>query len=370
MDNLSIDSNKYNNLELDDKYNNYDKYDKKIIYYMTGGRQDSYDIIHYKDGISRKKTKDGFFYYHIKNNKEIAKSDLERIKKLKIPPAWTNLWVSNDPKSDIQAIGIDIKGRKQYRYHHIHIEKAEKEKFLRLIDFIKAIPKLEYVLKQHTKLGVYDKLKVISTMLKVLKETHMRVGKEQYAKENRSYGLSSLKKSHLTFAGDIIRFNFMGKSKQRLNYTLFNPEIKSHLQILLKLEGDKLFQYIDDDTKIKKVTDSDLNEYIQQFMGIEFTIKDFRTFAANYYFIKSLLNETKKRLPKDDKAKKKNILNALKTTARYLKHTRAISKKSYVMNFAIELYQNDPEFFTSRKYEDVKEVLQEVLKNYKKNILE
>jgi DNA topoisomerase-1 len=335
---------------------------------LIGGREDSYDIRNYKDGIFRKKINDKFIYYYIKNNNEISQKDLNRIKKLGIPPAWENLWVSNDPKSKIQAVGIDSKGRKQYRYHTEYIEIAEKKKFLRLLDFIKSLPNLENYIKIHSKLNIYDKLKVITTMLKIVKLTYMRVGKEQYARENKSYGISSLKKTHMKISGDIINFNFKGKSKQRLNYILINHDIKSHLQILQKLEGEKLFQYIDIDNKIKKISDKDLNEYIQTFMGKDFTIKDFRTYAANYHFINFLLNETKKRLPKNDKIKKKNILKSLKQTAKFLKHTKAISKKSYVMNFIAEFYMNNSGFFVSRKYDNPNEVLLELLKLYKKSI--
>ncbi len=336
--------------------------------FQDGGREDSFDIRNYKDGIFRKKVNDKFIYYYIKSNKEISEDDFIRIKKLGIPPAWENLWVSNDPKSKIQAVGIDSKGRKQYRYHSEHIELAEKEKFLRLYDFIKAIPKLEENMEKHSKLNIYDKLKVITTMLKIVKLTYMRVGKEQYARENKSYGISSLKKSHMTIVGEIIYFNFKGKSNQRLNYKLINNEIKNHLQILEKLEGEKLFQFIDVDNKIKKLHYTDLNEYIQTYMGEEFSIKDFRTYAANFHFIDSLLKETRKRLPKNDLTKKKNILNSLKKTAKFLKHTKAISKKSYVMDFILELYMNNPTYFNKIKYNNTDLVLLDLLKEYKKSI--
>lgn len=335
---------------------------------QDGGRPDSYDIRNYKDGIFRKRVNDKFVYYYIKNNKEVSEKDYSRIKKLGIPPAWEAVWVSIDSKSKIQAVGIDAKGRKQYRYHTDHIEIAEKQKFVRLLDFIKALPVLENYIKIHSKMGIYEKYRVITTMLIIVKLTYMRVGKEQYARENKSYGISSLKKTHLKINGDTINFNFKGKSKQRLNYTLKNPELKSHLQLLEKLEGEKLFQYIDIDNKIKRITDKDINEYIQMFMGKDFSIKDFRTYAANYHFINALLNETKKRSPKDDKTKKKNILKSLKKTAKYLKHTKSISKKSYVMNFIMELYINNPNYFVEKKNYDTNDVLLDLLKLYKKSI--
>ena len=335
---------------------------------MYGGRDESYDIRNYKDGIFRKKINDKFIYFYIKNDKEVTDKDLERIKKLGIPPAWENVWVSNDPKSKIQAVGIDSKGRKQYRYHNDHIEIAEKKKFIRLYDFIKSLPILETNIDKHSKLNIYDKNKVITTMLKIIKLTYMRVGKEQYARENKSYGISSMKKKHMKINGDIVIFNFKGKSNQRLNYILVNNDIKTHLQILEKLEGEKLFQYIDEENKIKKVTDMDLNHYIQEFMGKDFTIKDFRTYAANYHFINYLLNETKKRLPKNDKIKKKNIVKSLEKTAKHLKHTKSISKKSYVMNFIVELYMNNTEYFIKNKYSETNEVLLDLLKLYRKSI--
>lgn len=334
-------------------------------------RQQSYDERNYENGIYRKKVGDKYEYYYIKDDTTVLKKDLERINKLRIPPAWTEVWVSRDNKSNIQAIGIDEKGRKQYRYHEIHIQEAEKQKFLRLIDFIKNLSKLEEFIRQHKKNPIYSKFRVISTMLMIVKETNMRVGKEQYARENKSYGISSLKKNHMKIVGDVINFRFKGKSKQRLSYTIRSPELKHHLSLLLKLEGDKLFQYIDEETDtIKKITDSDLNEYIQQHMGEQFTIKDFRTYAANQHFISALLNETKKRTPKNEKVIKKNILKAIKTTARNLKHTKSISKKSYILNFAIELYRTNPEYFIDRKYDNHMDVLLDILKLYKKEVLD
>lgn len=343
----------------------------EYIKFMFGGsnNEPSYDEKHYSTGIIRRKIREGYDYFYVINDKPVTKSDLDRINKLRIPPAWTDVWVSGDPKSDIQAIGLDSKKRKQYRYHDKHIEKADKQKFLRLFYFIKAIPILEKILRKHHKLGVYDKNKVIATMLTIVKELHLRSGKEQYAKKNKSYGISSLKKRHIKIDGDIVRFRFKGKSNVKHSYTLYNPFVKNHLKILLKLQGDKLFQYIDENNYIRKISDIDLNQYIQQYMGNKFTIKDFRTYGANYYFVKALLQETRKRTPKNKKIMKKNILNAIKISAKHLGHTKAISKKSYVMSFCIEMYQENPEFFIKRKYENTNDILLELLTLYKHKVL-
>ena len=333
----------------------------------------SHDVKHLHEGIGREKKGDNYIYFYIDNGKEVTNKDLERIKKLKIPPNWEDVWVSRDVNSPIQAIGTDAKGRKQYRYHQVHIEKAEKEKFSRMYAFIKAMPRLNQVLEKDNKLVFYDKNRVISLMLQIVRDYQMRVGKEIYAKQNKSYGISSLRKKHVKIGPNVIYLKFKGKSNQKLHYTINDEAYIKDIKMLMKLQGDHLFQYIDIDDngieRIKNITDKDLNEYIQKNMGSEFTIKDFRTFGANLYFIKSLLNETKRRTPKDRKSIKKNLLNAFKTTARQLKHTGSVSKKSYIMNFAIELYQNNPDFFVEHKNEDPIKFLIDILKMYKKNIL-
>lgn len=342
---------------------------RNVLQFLSGGYkgEQSYDEKHYETGIIRIDSNSSFKYYYVKTYKPVNKDDLERIRKLGIPPAWKNVWISGDKKSNIQVVGLDSKNRKQYKYNDNYIVKAEKKKFLRLFEFIKSIPKLDSILKKHSKLHVYDKNRVIATMLYLVKELHFRVGKEQYAKKNKSYGVSSLKKSHVKMGGtdDMIQFHFKGKSHQYHHYTLHNPIIKNHIKMLLKLQGEKLFQYIDENNLIFRVTDSDLNQYIQTFMGKDFTVKDFRTYAANYHFIKALLNEIKKH----GESVKKNIINSIKVSAKHLGHTKNISKKSYIMSYSIDLYTKHPEFFIGHKYDDPLDLLILILKNYKKNIL-
>jgi DNA topoisomerase I len=333
-------------------------------------RAPSYDVEHHFEGISRKKIQGNrFIYYYIKSGKPITKKDLQRINSLKIPPNWENIWISMNPRSTIQVVGEDTKGRKQYLYHRKHIETAEKEKFLRLYKFIKAIPILNNKMKMHETLSPYEKKRVIVTIIQIIQALYLRVGKEKYARENRSYGVTSLKKKHLHIVSpNEVKFRFKAKSHQRVSYTLTNKKIIQHLMQLKKLEGEKLFQYVNENGKIMHVNDVDLNEYIQRYMGKEFTAKDFRTYAANFQFVKALLNETKKRKPKNEKRIKKNILEARKTTARYLRHTLSISKKSYIINFAMELYQLKPDYFMQNKDADPTVILTDILEKYKKHI--
>ena len=318
-----------------------------------------------KDGIF--KVKDEYFY--IKTKKKVSSHDLRRIKNLHIPPAWVKIWISSQPSSSIQATGIDQGEKKQYIYHQHHIELAEQKKFLRLYDFIKAIPKLNRRLLLHEKLQPYQPYRVIATMLSIVRLLHIRAGKEHYAKVHKSYGISSLRKKHIKFQGDTIILRFKGKSNIYHHYTLHDKKIANHLKMLYKLSGDKIFQYINDKEEIHSISDTDLNMYLQKYMGEQFTIKDFRTYASNFYFIKALMIETIKRTPDTEHAIKKNISRAFLSTAFYLRHTKAISKKSYIMNFAINLYMNHPSFFIDRKIKKTDDILLEILKLYKQKLL-
>jgi DNA topoisomerase-1 len=333
----------------------------------------SYDERHYEDGIYRQRNGSTFEYYYINNDEKVSNKDIERIKGLKIPPAWIEVWIARDPSSAIQAIGRDSRGRKQYRYNRIHIEEADHKKFIRLRNFIKQLPPFNKILMEHSKLPMYEKNRITSLMIRIVQDHNLRLGKNIYARTNKSYGISSLRKRHVTIYNNTVILKFMGKSKQKLHYTISNPFYVKSIRMLMKLDGDRLFQYVTTTPggreKVSNICDADLNKYIQEHMSSDFSIKDFRTHGANYYFIKSLLSETRKRAPKNRKVIKKNLSNAIKSTARQLKHTGAVSRKSYILEFAIELYQNTPEFFVEKKNEDPNIVLLLLLKTYQKNMI-
>lgn len=313
-----------------------------------------------------------FKYYYTKNKQEVSKEDLERINKLGLAPAYTDVWVSEDPNSKIQATGMDAKGRKQYRYHPRHIEVANEDKFLRLFKFIKSMPKLDEKMIEDRKLTLYSKNRTISVMLLIVKELNIRVGKECYAQTNKSYGISSLKKSHVTLTNNdtVVKFNFKAKSNKQVSYTIKDEEIVNEIKQLLNLEGEKIFQYISDNNNTIRVSDTDLNQYIQNYMGKIFTCKDFRTYAANFYFVKALLMETKKRSPKNKKIIKQNLNAAQENTAFYLRHTKAISKKSYTMVLIRDMYNDNSEWFIENKNRQPLNVLIDLLKIFKDKIKE
>jgi len=216
----------------------------------------------------------------------------------------------------------------------------------------------------------YTKERTITVMLNIVKELNMRVGKEVYAQKNKSYGISSLKKSHIKIDENnlIAKFNFKAKSNKIVQYTLDSPEIVKELILLMKLDGEKMFQYKSESGNILRVTDVDLNQYIQNKMGKGFTAKNFRTYAANFYFIKALLKETRSRTPSNLKIAKKNLSLAQENTAFYLRHTKSISKKSYTMDLIRDMYLSDPDYFIKNKHKQPLTILIELLKIFKNNL--
>lgn len=318
------------------------------------------------------KPKIKFHYYYLYNKKPVSKEDQNRIDKLGLAPAYEDVWISEDPKSKIQATGIDAQGRKQYRYTPEHIKKATSNKFLRLYKFIKLVPKLYIAMDEDIKKPLYSKERTITVMLGIIKELNMRVGKEIYAQKNKSYGVTSLKKSHVKFEKKrdntlIAKFNFKAKSNKIVQYTLDNQLLIKELIELMKLDGEKLFQYKKDNI-VLRVNDVDLNHYIQQHMGKSFTAKDFRTYAANYYFVKAILKETRNRTPNTQTIAKKNLSLAQENTAFYLRHTKSISKKAYTMELIRDKYLADPDYFIKNKYKQPLTILTELLKIFKENI--
>ena len=311
------------------------------------------------------------------DDRPVTQKEQERIDKLGLAPAYKNVWVSDDPESKIQATGMDDKGRKQYRYHPDHVKEATDGKFLRLYKFVKAMPKLESALQRDMQREPLSKERVTALMLRIVQELNMRVGKECYAKTNKSYGVSSLERRHVKVADGKATFNFKAKSNKQVQYTLVEPQLVNEIKHLLDNVQDgpdgKLFQYKrtglteseDSESKFGRVTDADLNSYLQQHMGKEFSCKDFRTYAANFYFIKALLKETRNRKPDTVKATKQNLNAAQETTAFYLRHTKSISKKSYTMDLIRDMYLTNPDFFVENKNKQPLTVLLEVLRLFK-----
>ena len=308
-----------------------------------------------KKGIIKKNNK----YYYTDTKKEVCSVDQERINKLRIPPAWTDVWVSKDSKSKLQAYGYDVKGKKQYIYHENHIKKSTKKKYDRLSKFIDKMSKLEKSIEKDMKIKEYSREKVIALMLFIMKHIHIRVGKECYVKMNKSYGLASLRKKHMTLKDGKIIFKFKGKSNKHLTYKFRSERVFNMLKKLKTFPSERLFQYKEDDN-YKRLTYSDLNEYLKNNMGEDFTCKDFRTYAANVAFIKHILQF--QTIPKTKKETKDNIKEAIEYTSDLLKNTPSIAKKSYISHTIIQKYEKNPRFFKNNEDKEITEIIRMILK--------
>lgn len=295
--------------------------------------------------IYRKSKGKQWVYYY--NNKLITNpKKLERIRKLCIPPMWINVEINSNPSDKVQAMGIDKKGRKQYIYHDTWIKNSSDQKYLRMAQFIKAIPKLLKKLQQDYRLDDDNKLKILAIMVKIIKMIHIRIGSDIYAKENKSYGLTTLEKRHVIIENDnLCIFKFKGKSGIDHKLSLRDKMIKDTLKYLLKIKGNYLFQYKQNNI-IYKISSKCVNNYINSIMGKNFTAKDFRTYGANYNFLKYLM---KCDLGKSKKDHQYNIKKALHFSSKKLGNTETICKKSYVMKFLIDKYYENPEEFHNIK---------------------
>lgn len=344
--------------------------------YQSGGdKMPSYDESHYEQGISRKENKDGTYSYtYNNNNKEVSNQDLERIKKLRIPGTWKNVWINQDPNYRLQVIGIDPHKKKQYIYTKEHKDKKKDQKYKTLEKLIGLIGKINKILDEHQKLPKFNKNRVLSTMLMIIMMTGIRAGKEFYAKRNDTYGLCSLRKKHITFNDNKNEITIKFKGKKNVFHThtvLLNDKMYEELKNLSKLylnkekkDEDKLFNYVDKGETIK-LNEFDLNDYIHDYIDKSIVIKDFRTYLVNYTYIKNLLfftNEIFK--SKDEKTAKKIkeiIKVSIENTADFIQHKPQICKNSYIYDYITEFYKNNVDYFIDNKNNKVFDILKDII---------
>ncbi len=325
--------------------------------------------INFDKGIGRKKVGDKKYeYFYNSTGKNISKSDQERINKLRVPPNLKKVWVSLDSKSHVQAVGYDDAGRLQYIYHEYWKKMTEQNKYLRLKEFIKQYPKLKKYIKEKANPKSYDKESVYAMLIYMLAKINIRVGSNKYAKRYKSYGLTTLLKSHVKKKNGNIHLVFLGKSKQKHNIKIENKLIKEFIISQLMLENDKLFHFVKN-KKVKNIYSDELNSIIKSIMGQVFFAKDFRTYSANIYFLKYIKEISVKTQSKlNNKSQiKKNLLYALGKTAERLGHTRAMTRKSYVMDFLQAMYVENPYDFT--RFQNPNKFLLDILSKKEKELI-
>jgi DNA topoisomerase-1 len=287
-------------------------------------------LVHASDeepGIRRQRRGRSFAYF-LPNGKRITKrGEIDRIAALAIPPAWTDVWISPEPGGHIQATGRDIKGRKQYRYHPLWITCRDEAKYGNLSRFADALPKLRKRIDDDLSRRGLDFEKVCASVVWLLDRTLIRVGNSAYARDNKSFGLTTLRDRHVDIEGSQLRFDFRGKSGKHWRLRLADRRIARIVRGAQELPGQKLFQYLDEEGARHPLTSQDVNDYIRQAAGEDFTSKDFRTWAGT---VRALDQFAATELPAT-KAEQARVANAIiDEVAARLGNTRAVCRRCYI----------------------------------------
>ncbi|GAB3773584.1 DNA topoisomerase IB [Ramlibacter monticola] len=286
-------------------------------------------------GIRRERKGDAFEYLRPGGERLRDEASLERIRKLAIPPAWTEVWICNRANGHLQATGRDARGRKQYRYHPQFREVRESTKYEHMLEFAQALPAIRGRLAEHMALRGLPREKVLATVVHLLETTLIRVGNDDYARENRSYGLTTLRNPHVKVEGSELRFQFKGKSGKTWRLQVKDRRIAKIVRACQDLPGQRLFQYLDEQGEVREVTSADVNAYLREVTGSDITAKDFRTWAGTVMAALAL----RECEAVDTKAtQKKNIRQAIERVAERLGNTPTICRKCYVHPEVLNAY--------------------------------
>jgi DNA topoisomerase-1 len=288
-------------------------------------------------GITRKRNRKGFLYFDPQGRRLRQPENLHRIKSLAIPPAWEHVWISPWADSHLQATGRDARGRKQHRYHPRWREVRDQTKFDRMSAFGRVLPFLRRRLTRDLARPGLPRDKLLATVVKLLETTFIRVGNEEYARHNRSFGLTTMRSKHVKVTGAKIRFEFRGKGGKAFSLDLNDRRLAKIVNHCQDLPGQELFQYIDEEGQSRTINSSDVNEYLREVTREDFTAKDFRTWAGTVLAV-SAFRAIKQ---VDSKAHaQRNIVNAIETVARKLGNTRSVCRKCYIHPAIIDSYVN------------------------------
>jgi len=278
-------------------------------------------------GLRRKKAGRGFSYLRPEGPALGDRQLLRRIKSLAIPPAWTDVWICPSADGHIQATGRDARGRKQYRYHPRFRELRESTKYEHLLTFAEQLPAIRTKVREHMALRGLPREKVLATVVHLLETTLIRVGNDDYAKENKSYGLTTLKNRHVEVNGSDVRFRFTGKGGKQWSLRIRDRRIAKIIRACQELPGQELLQYVDEEGRLQDVTSGDVNEYLREITGADITAKDFRTWAGTVMAATEL---TELASFASAAEAKRNVRVAIARVAARLGNTVTICRKCYV----------------------------------------
>ena len=290
-----------------------------------------------KPGIRRVKRGAGFSYRYPDGKAVRDHNELLRIKRLAVPPAWTEVWICPFENGHIQATGRDQLGRKQYRYHDRWRETRDETKFGRIMEFAKALPKIRRHANRDLRLPGLPREKVLAAIVRLLEKTLIRVGNDEYARANRSYGLTTMRNRHVEVKGASVGFEFRGKSGKFHKIDVRDPRLARIVKRCQDLPGQDLFEYLGEDGTPRTVSSGDVNGYLQTIAGADFTAKDFRTWAGTVLATIALSAtgafETKKQA-------KANLKQAIGAVAKILGNTPAVCRQCYIHPAVLEAYLN------------------------------
>jgi len=287
------------------------------------------------NGITRRRVGIGWTYY-LPNGKRVTSTEIrKRLNALAIPPAWTDVWICPDPEGHIQATARDARGRKQYRYHVQYREMRDRSKFRRMLEFSEALPILRERIERDLRGDDLSRKQLLATLVRLLDRTLIRVGNDEYMRENRSYGLTTLRRRHVRVDGAMLRFSFRGKSGIEHSIAINDPRLARIVQRCRDLPGEEMFQYLDAAGKRQTVSSDDVNDYLRELTGRDLTAKDFRTWGGTMLAAVELrrMGSAASRREAD-----RNLIAAIDAVAERLGNTRAVCRKYYVHPAVLHAY--------------------------------
>jgi DNA topoisomerase-1 len=305
-------------------------------------------------GIRRVRAGEGFRYLDPDDKPVTDPETLARIKSLVIPPAWSSVWISPRADGHIQAVGWDTKGRKQYRYHPDYRAARDLVKFDRMQAFGKALPRLRQVADRDLNRPGMPKRKVLAAVVKLLETTYIRIGNEEYAEENGSFGLTTLRNQHCQILGGVLKFKFRGKSGQHHEIKVEDKRLARIIRKCKDIPGSSLFEYLDEDGQPQTLESGDVNAYLREISGGDFTAKDFRTWGGTCLAANFLLEELGEQEPENSTAKaaKSALVDVVKNVACKLGNKPATCRKYYIHPAILESFTAGTLHTVAEKYRD------------------
>ncbi len=287
------------------------------------------------NGITRRRVGSGWAYY-LPNGRRIIDSELKkRLNELAIPPAWTDVWICPDSDGHVQATARDARGRKQYRYHAQYRAARDRSKFRRMLEVSEALPILRERLERDLRAADLSRRQLLATVVCLLDRTLIRVGNDEYVRENRSYGLTTLRRRHVQVDGSMLRFSFRGKSGIEHSIAITDPRLARIVQRCRDLPGEEMFQYLNAAKRRQSVSSDDVNDYLRELSGREITAKDFRTWGGTMLAAVEL---RRMGAAASRREANRNIIAAVDAVAERLGNTRAVCRKYYVHPALVRAY--------------------------------